>query len=163
MTSIFHKMNAFKNILNKLYSEDNGVFAVLKAENKLELAAIDDLDNALDQAEQISDIADVEVLLNAEEKADELINLKSELDNKSQDFSTEFQSLDADFSELKDKIDLLEARLNAYQELSDELGIDPNNSESYNYGDLLLFDMQETYRKYDQSFNIINSAFEIAE
>jgi len=37
-------MNAFKNILNKLYSEDNQVFAILKAENKLELAAINDLD-----------------------------------------------------------------------------------------------------------------------
>ena len=42
-------MNAFQTILKKLYSGDNPVFAVLKAENKLELAAIDDLDSALSE------------------------------------------------------------------------------------------------------------------
>ena len=47
-------MNAFKTILNKLYSEDNQVFAILKAENKLELAAINDLDAALSEAESVS-------------------------------------------------------------------------------------------------------------
>jgi len=153
-------MNALKNILNKLYSEDNGVFAILKAENKLELAAIDELDTAVNEAEQISEIA---VLGDVLEKADELINLNSELEVKKENFYTDYQSLDADFSELKNKIDVLEARLNAYEELSNELGIDPNNSETYNYGDLLLLDMQNQYREYDSNFNRINSAFEIAE
>ena len=153
-------MNALKNILNKLYSEDNGVFAILKAENKLELAAIDELDTAVNEAEQISEIA---VLGDVLEKADELINLNSELEVKKENFYTDYQSLDADFSELKNKIDVLEARLNAYEELANELGIDPNNSETYNYGDLLLLDMQNQYREYDSNFNRINSAFEIAE
>lgn len=153
-------MNALKNILNKLYSEDNGVFAILKAENKLELAAIDELDAAVNEAEQISEIA---VLGDVLEKADELINLNSELEVKKENFYTDYQSLDADFSELKNKIDVLEARLNAYEELSNELGINPNNSETYNYGDLLLLDMQNQYREYDSNFNRINSAFEIAE
>lgn len=153
-------MNPLKNILNKLYSEDNGVFAILKAENKLELAAIDELDTAVNEAEQISEIA---VLGDVLEKADELINLNSELEVKKENFYTDYQSLDADFSELKNKIDVLEARLNAYEELSNELGINPNNSETYNYGDLLLLDMQNQYREYDSNFNRINSAFEIAE
>tara|TARA_R110000764_G_scaffold152756_1_gene240544 strand:+ start:143 stop:607 length:465 start_codon:yes stop_codon:yes gene_type:complete len=153
-------MNAFKNILNKLYSEDNGVFAILKAENKLELAAIDDLDSAVDQAEQISDIA---VLGDVLQKTDELIELNSELENVKENFYTEFQSLEFEFSELKDKIDLLEARLNAYEELSDELGIDPNNSESYNYGDLLLLDMQNQYKEYNSNLDRINRAFEIVQ
>jgi len=153
-------MKALKNILNKLYSEDNGVFAILKAENKLELAAIDDLDSAVDQAEQISEIA---VLGDVLERADELINLNSELEVKKENFYTDYQSLDADFFELKDKIDLLETRLNAYEQLSNELGIDPNNNETYNYGDLLLLDMQNQYREYDKNFNRINGAFTIAE
>ena len=153
-------MNAFKNILNKLYSEDNGVFAILKAENKIELAAIDDLDSAVDQAEQISDIA---VLGDVLQKTDELIELNSELENVKENFYTEFQSLEFEFSELKDKIDLLEARLNAYEELSDELGIDPNNSESYNYGDLLLLDMQNQYKEYNSNLDRINRAFEIVQ
>ena len=153
-------MNAFKNILNKLYSEDNGVFAILKAENKLELAAIDDLDSAVDQAEQVSEIA---VLGDVLQKTDELIELNSELENVKENFYTEFQSLEFEFSELKDKIDLLEARLNAYEELSDELGIDPNNSESYNYGDLLLLDMQNQYKEYNSNLDRINRAFEIVQ
>ena len=153
-------MNAFKNILNKLYSEDNGVFAILKAENKIELAAIDDLDSAVDQAEQVSEIA---VLGDVLQKTDELIELNSELENVKENFYTEFQSLEFEFSELKDKIDLLEARLNAYEELSDELGIDPNNSESYNYGDLLLLDMQNQYKEYNSNLDRINRAFEIVQ
>ncbi len=153
-------MNAFKTILNKLYSEDNQVFAVLKAENKLELAAIDDLDSALSEAEQISDIA---VLGDVLQKTDELIELNSELENVKQNFSIEFQSLDADFSELKQKIDLLEDKLNAYQSLSDELGIDPKNSDLYTYGDNLLLEMQDQYREYNSNFDRINRAFEIAE
>ena len=60
------------NILNKLYSEDNGVFAILKAENKIELAAIDDLRSAQDSAEVIF----VDASLNdAVEKADEIYEL----------------------------------------------------------------------------------------
>ena len=153
-------MNAFKNILNKLYSEDNGVFAVLKTENKLELAAIDDLDSAVDQAEQISDIA---VLGDVLQKTDELIELNSELENVKENFYTEFQSLEFEFSELKDKIDLLEARLNAYEELSDELGIDPNNSDVYRFSDILLVEMQEEYREYDNNYNRLSGAFNLAK
>ena len=153
-------MNAFKTILKKLYSGDNPVFAVLKAENKLELAAIDDLDSALTEAEQISDIA---VLGDVLQKTDELIDLSSELESVKDNFSNEFQALDADFSELKIKIDLLEEKLNAYQSLSDELGIDPRTSDLYTYGDNLLLEMQDQYREYDSNLDRINRAFEIAE
>tara|TARA_R110000823_G_scaffold36619_2_gene99988 strand:+ start:357 stop:821 length:465 start_codon:yes stop_codon:yes gene_type:complete len=153
-------MNAFKTILKKLYSGDNPVFAVLKAENKLELAAIDDLDSALSEAEQISDIA---VLGDVLQKTDELIELNSELENVKENFYTEFQSLEFEFSDLKDKIDLLEARLNAYEELSDELGIDPRNSDLYTYGDNLLLEMQDQYREYNSNLDRINRAFEIVQ
>ena len=153
-------MNAFQTILKKLYSDDNPVFAVLKAENKLELAAIDDLDSALNEAEQISDIA---VLGDVLQKTDELIDLNSEFVSVKDNFSNEFQALDADFSELKIKIDLLEEKLNAYETLTDELGIDPRTSDLYTYGDNLLLEMQDQYREYDSNLDRINRAFEIAE
>lgn len=153
-------MNAFKTILKKLYSGDNPVFAVLKAENKLELAAIDDLDSALTEAEQISDIA---VLGDVLQKTDELIDLNSEFVSVKDNFSNEFQALDADFSELKIKIDLLEEKLNVYETLTDELGIDPRTSDLYTYGDNLLLEMQDQYREYDSNLDRINRAFEIAE
>jgi predicted nuclease with TOPRIM domain len=153
-------MKALKNILNKLYSEDNGVFAILKTENKLELSAISDLESVVDQAEQISEIA---VLGDVLEKADELINLNSELEVKKENFYTDYQSLDADFFELKDKIELLEQRFFAYADMAEELGIDPNNSDVYRYADTLLNEMQNQYREYDKNFNRINEAFTIAE
>jgi predicted nuclease with TOPRIM domain len=153
-------MNALKNILNKLYSEDNGVFAILKAENKLELSAISDLESAVSESEQISDIA---VLGDVLEKADELINLNSELEVKKENFYTDYQSLDADFSVLKDKIELLEQKFYSYADMAEELGIDPNNSDVYRYADTLLSEMQNQYREYDENFNRINGAFTIAE
>lgn len=153
-------MKALKNILNKLYSENNGVFAILKTENKLELSAISDLDAAISEAEQISEIA---VLGDVLEKADELINLNSELEVKKENFYTDYQSLDADFFELKDKIELLEQRFFAYADMAEELGIDPNNSDVYRYADTLLSEMQNQYREYDKNFNRINGAFAIAE
>ena len=153
-------MKALKNILNKLYSEDNGVFAILKTENNLELSALSDLESVVDQAEQISEIA---VLGDVLEKADELINLHSELEVKKENFYTDYQSLDADFFELKDKIELLEQKFFAYADLSEELGIDPNNSDVYRYADTLLSEMQNQYREYDKNFNRINGAFAIAE
>jgi hypothetical protein len=61
-----------------------------------------------------------------------------------------------------ERMDALEEKLNAYQLLADELGIDPNNSESYSYGDRLLLDMQDEYREYDSNYNTISEAMRIA-
>tara|TARA_R110000796_G_scaffold1969_2_gene7919 strand:- start:2494 stop:2979 length:486 start_codon:yes stop_codon:yes gene_type:complete len=153
-------MNAFKNILNKLYSEDNGVFAILKAENKIELAAIDDLRSAQDSAEVIF----VDASLNdAVEKADEIYELHDEWSRVSEDFYLEFENLESKFSQLKDKMDNLEEKLNAYEELSDELGIDPNNSDVYRFSDILLVEMQEEYREYDNNYNRLSGAFNLAK
>ena len=56
----------------------------------------------------------------------------------------------------------LEKKLNSYQQLSDELVIDPNNSEIYNYADRIFIDMQEEYREQDENestiLNMINKA-----
>lgn len=152
-------MNAFKTILNKLYSEDNKVFAVLKAENKLELAAIDDLDSALDNAEIYSRVINIdEATRDSQELVEKYNNLKSDAEIH---YNT-YEVIENWYSTLKESIDSLEEKLNAYEQLSDELGIDPNNSESYSYGDRLLLDMQDEYREYDSNYNTISEAMKIA-
>tara|TARA_B110000879_G_scaffold88096_1_gene121158 strand:- start:4143 stop:4628 length:486 start_codon:yes stop_codon:yes gene_type:complete len=152
-------MNAFKNILNKLYSEDNGVFAILKTENKLELAAIDDLDSALDNAEIYSRVINIdEATRDSQELVEKYNNLKSDAEIH---YNT-YEVIENWYSTLKESIDSLEEKLNAYEQLSDELGIDPNNSESYSYGDRLLLDMQDEYREYDSNYNTISEAMKIA-
>jgi|TARA_R110002020_G_scaffold155810_1_gene337126 hypothetical protein len=152
-------MNAFKTILKKLYSGDNPVFAVLKAENKLELAAIDDLDSALDNAEIYSRVINIdEATRDSQELVEKYNNLKSDAEIH---YNT-YEVIENWYSTLKESIDSLEEKLNAYEQLSDELGIDPNNSESYSYGDRLLLDMQDEYREYDSNYNTISEAMKIA-
>ena len=152
-------MNAFKTILKKLYSEDNQVFAVLKAENKLELAAIDNLDSALDNAEIYSRVINIdEATRDSQELVEKYNNLKSDAEIH---YNT-YEVIENWYSTLKESIDSLEEKLNAYEQLSDELGIDPNNSESYSYGDRLLLDMQDEYREYDSNYNTISEAMKIA-
>jgi hypothetical protein len=60
-------------------------------------------------------------------------------------------------------MDNLEEKLNAYEELSDELGIDPNNSDVYRFSDILLVEMQEEYREYDNNYNRLSGAFNLAK
>jgi len=59
-------------------------------------------------------------------------------------------------------MDNLEEKLNSYQQLSDELGIDPNNSEIYSYGNRIFIDMELEYREQDENestiVNMINKA-----
>jgi hypothetical protein len=152
-------MNALKNILNKLYSEDNGVFAILKAENKLELAAISDLDSALDQAEMSSRVINIdEAITDSRDLVEKYNTLKSEAEIH----YNNYEVIENWYSVMLERIDALEEKLNAYQLLADELGIDPNNSESYSYGDRLLLDMQDEYREYDSNYNTISEAMRIA-
>jgi hypothetical protein len=151
-------MNAFKTILNKLYSEDNQVFAILKAENKLELAAINDLDAALSEAESVSRERYQTAYGEAINFYDEYISFKRLAD----EFYEKFEGFDNYYSEFKVKMDNLEEKLNSYQQLSDELGIDPNNSEIYSYGDRIFIDMELEYREQDENqstiVNMINKA-----
>ena len=146
-------MKSFKSILNKLYSEDNGVFAILKAENKLELAAIDDLDSALSEAEQVSREKYQTAYGEAINFYDEYISFKRLAD----EFYEKFEGFDNFYSEFKIKMDNLEEKLNSYQQLSDELGIDPNNSEIYKYADIIFIDMQEEYREQNENETTITN------
>ena len=147
-------MNAFKNILNKLYSEDNGVFAILKTENKLELAAIDDLDSALSEAESVSREQYQNAVSESEEFMDRWLEFKSYADSH----YNKFEGFENFYYEFKIKMDKLEEKLNSYQQLSDELGIDPNNSEIYNYAETIFADMQDEYKEQDDRLDMVDGS-----
>mgnify|MGYP003629624999 FL=1 len=151
-------MNAFKNILNKLYSKDNGVFAILKTQNKVELAAINDLESALDEAEISSRVI---VIDEAVRDSQDLIEKYNQLKSETEQWYNKYDIIENWYSVLKERADILEEKLNAYETLSDELGIDPNNSDSYSYGDRLLLDMQDEYKEYDSNSNTISEAMRI--
>jgi predicted nuclease with TOPRIM domain len=151
-------MNAFKTILNKLYSKDNGVFAILKTQNKVELAAINDLESALDEAEISSRVI---VIDEAVRDSQDLIEKYNQLKSETEQWYNKYDIIENWYSVLKERADILEEKLNAYETLSDELGIDPNNSDSYSYGDRLLLDMQDEYKEYDSNSNTISEAMRI--
>tara|TARA_R110001599_G_scaffold148890_3_gene332640 strand:- start:2 stop:469 length:468 start_codon:yes stop_codon:yes gene_type:complete len=147
-------MNAFKTILKKLYSGDNPVFAVLKTENKLELAAINDLDSALSEAESVSREQYQNVISDSKDFMLKLYDFQQE----AQEYLSKYEYITEFYPEFKIRMDSLEEKLNSYQQLSDELGIDPNNSDIYSYGDQILADMQDEYREYDSNLDLIDAS-----
>lgn len=151
-------MSKFQAILNKLYSKDNGVFAILKTQNKVELAAINDLESALDEAEISSRVI---VIDEAVRDSQDLIEKYNQLKSETEQWYNKYDIIENWYSVLKERADILEEKLNAYETLSDELGIDPNNSDSYSYGDRLLLDMQDEYKEYDSNSNTISEAMRI--
>mgnify|MGYP003626412931 FL=1 len=137
--------------------KDNKVFAILKKtslmklkNSKVELAAIDDLDSAIDKSEIYSRV----ILINeAIADSDEIIDLYEELKFKTESYYNKYEDINNWYSQAKVERNNLEEKLNTYETLTDELGIDANNSESYRYGDDLITDMDDEYLTYDQNYD----------
>jgi len=144
---------------------DNKVFAILKKtslmklkNSKVELAAIDDLDAAINSAESYSDVVFIDDALR---DADELIEAYEQFKRLSENYIANYD-LDNWYSEFDNKKTDLEDKLNQYELLTDELGIDANNSETFRYGDELLSYMNDEFLTYDQSSDIFNYASRLA-
>lgn len=145
--------------------KDNKVFAILKKtslmklkNSKVELAAIDDLNTAVDSAESYSDIVFIDEAL---ADADELIEVYEQFKRLSESYIANYD-LDNWYSEFDNKKRDLEEKLNNYETLTDELGIDANNSETFRYGDELLSFMNEEFLSYDQNSDRFNYAARLA-
>ena len=144
---------------------DNKVFAILKKtslmklkNSKVELAAIDDLDAAVDSAESYSDVVFIDDALR---DADELIEVYEQFKRLSENYIANYD-LDNWYSEFENKKIDLEDKLNQYETLTDELGIDANNSETFRYGDEILSYMNDEFLTYEQSSDRFNYASQLA-
>ena len=144
---------------------DNKVFAILKKtslmklkNSKVELAAIDDLDAAINSAESYSDVVFIDDALR---DADELIEVYEQFKRLSENYIANYD-LDNWYSEFENKKIDLEDKLNQYETLTDELGIDANNSDTFRYGDELLSYMNDEFLTYDQNSDRFNYASRLA-
>ena len=144
---------------------DNKVFAILKKtslmklkNSKVELAAIDDLNAAVDSAESYSDVVFIDDALR---DADELIEVYEEFKRLAENYIANYD-LDNWYSEFENKKIDLEDKLNQYETLTDELGIDANNSDTFRYGDELLSYMNDEFLTYDQNSDRFNYASRLA-
>ena len=144
---------------------DNKVFAILKKtslmklkNSKVELAAIDDLDAAINSAESYSDIVFIDDALR---DSDELIEVYEEFKRLAENYIANYD-LDNWYSEFDNKKIDLEDKLNQYETLTEELGIDANNSETFRYGDELLSYMNDEFLTYDQNLDRFNYASRLA-
>jgi hypothetical protein len=121
-------MKALKNILNKLYSEDNKVFAVLSTKRKIDLSLVDDIENEVDSFES----AESDASYLAYEYGDEVIDayddfrMKYDLDNYVVNGSVRY---------LEESAEILKASLSKLEIAADELGIPPSEVY-YDYDDL---------------------------
>jgi len=144
---------------------DNKVFAILKKtslmklkNSKVELAAIDDLDAAINSAESYSDVVFIDDALR---DSDELIEVYEEFKRLAENYIANYD-LDNWYSEFDNKKIDLEDKLNQYETLTDELGIDANNSDTFRYGDELLSYMNDEFLTYDQNSDRFNYASRLA-
>lgn len=121
-------MKALKNILNKLYSEDNKVFAVLSTKRKIDLSLVDDIENEVDSFEE----AESDASYLAYEYGDEVIDayndfrMKYDLDNYVVNGSVRY---------LEESAEILKASLNKLEIAANELGIPPSEVY-YDYDNL---------------------------
>jgi len=137
--------------------KDNKIFAILKKtslmklkNSKVNLAAIDDLDTAIDKAEIYSRV----ILINeAISDSDQLLDIYEELQVLAEVYYSKYEDINNWYSQLKTERNNLEEKMNTYETLTDEVGIDPNTSESYRYGDELILDMDDEFLTYDQNYD----------
>ena len=120
-------MKTFKNILNKLYSEDNKIFAVLSTKRKVDLSLVDDIENEIDTFEEAE--SDANYL--AYEFGDEIINAYEDFQRK---YDLDNYIVNGTVTLLEDYAADLKVKLDKLQVAADELGINPNDIyEDYDY------------------------------
>ncbi len=113
-------MKALKNILNKLYSEDNKVFAVLSTKRKIDLSLVDDIENEIDSFEE----AESDASYLAYEFGDEIIDAYDDFQRK---YNLDNYIVNGTVTSLEDYAADLKVKLDKLQAASDELGINPND------------------------------------
>ena len=113
-------MKAFKNILNKLYSENNKVFAVLSTKKKIDLSLVDDIENEIDSFDE----AESDASYLAYEYGDDIIVAYEDFQSK---YDLDNYIVNGPVTLLEDYAADLKVKLDKLQVAADELGINPND------------------------------------
>ena len=121
-------MKALKNVLKKLYAEDNKVFAVLNTQRKIDLALVDDIENEVDRF----DAAESDASYLAYELGDEVIDAYDEFRMK---YNLDNYVVNGSVRYLEESAEILKASLNKLEIAADELGIPPSEVY-YDYDNL---------------------------
>ena len=112
-------MKALKNILNKLYSEENKDFAVLSTKRKIDLSLVDDIENEVDSFEE----AESDASYLAYELGDEVIDAYDDFRMK---YSLDDYVINGSVRYLEESAEILKASLTKLEIAADELGIPPS-------------------------------------
>jgi hypothetical protein len=121
-------MKALKNILNKLYSEDNKVFAVLSTKRKIDLSLVDDIENEVDSFEE----AESDASYLAYELGDEVIDAYDDFRMK---YNLDDYVINGSVRYLEESAEILKESLNKLEIAANELGIPPSEVY-YDYDNL---------------------------
>lgn len=121
-------MKALKNIFNKLYSEDNKVFAVLNTQRKIDLSLVDDIESEVDSFE----LAESDASYLAYELGDEVIDAYDDFRMK---YALDDYVVNGSVRYLEESAEILKASLNKLELAADELGIPPSEVY-YDYDNL---------------------------
>jgi hypothetical protein len=121
-------MKALKNVLKKLYAEDNKVFAVLNTQRKIDLALVDDIENEVDRF----DAAESDASYLAYELGDEVIDAYDDFKMK---YSLDDYVINGNVRDLEEVADILREGLSKLELAANELGIPPSEVY-YDYDDL---------------------------
>ena len=136
------------------------IFAQLsKGVKKVDLSIVDDLNSFIQQAENYSDVIDLDTAINDSKV---VIDAYNTLNSIAEKYYNEFEVINNWYSELEVKEQDLSNKMAEYENLAEELGIDPNQLEAYSYADSLIGIIDEELNRYRDNKSSIEDALDIS-
>lgn len=130
-----------------------------KGVKKVDLSIVDDLNSLIQQAETYSDVIDLDTAI-IDSKL--VIDAYNTLNSIAEKYYNEFEVINNWYSELEVKEQDLSNKMAEYENLADELGIDPNQLEAYSYADSLIGIIDEELNRYKDNNSSIEEALDIS-
>ena len=130
-----------------------------KGVKKVSLSIVDDLNSLIQQAETYSDVIDLDTAI-IDSKL--VIDAYNTLNSIAEKYYNEFEVINNWYSELEIKEQDLSNKMAEYENLAEELGIDPNQLEAYSYADSLIGIIDEELNRYKDNNSSIEEALDIS-
>jgi len=130
-----------------------------KGTKKVDLSIVDDLNSIIQEAENYSDVIDLDTAI-IDSKL--VIDAYNTLNSIAEKYYNEFEVINNWYSELEAKAKDLSNKMAEYENLAEELGIDPNKLEAYSYADSLIGVIDEELNRYRDNESNIGEALDIS-